>query len=209
MVLGHQVIEVCGSNEAIGFMSMVDGAPRSSTARVKEDCEISVIDQRRFRFMVDEIANFSLYIMGAMARRIRGMGQAIANLHREQTKVRDLRERLVAGVTAVVPDAVVLGPTEPADRLPGIASIAFPGCSAESLLLLLDAAGIDCATGSACSAGVAQPSHVLLAMGLDETTARSVLRFSLAGSNTVDDLLTLRQALPDAVDRARAAAAYA
>ena len=85
----------------------------------------------------------------------------------------------------------------------------FPGCSAESLLLLLDAEGIDCATGSACSAGVAQPSHVLVAMGLDETAARSVLRFSLAGSNNLGDLLTLQHALPDAVDRARAAAAYA
>ena len=77
MVIGDTVIEVCGANEAIGFMSMVDGAPRSSTARVKEACELSVIDQRRFRFMVDEIPNFALYIMGAMARRIRGMGQAM------------------------------------------------------------------------------------------------------------------------------------
>jgi len=77
MVIGDKVVEVCGANEAIGFMSMVDGAPRSSTARVKEACELSVIDQRRFRFMVDEIPNFALYIMGAMARRIRGMGQAM------------------------------------------------------------------------------------------------------------------------------------
>jgi CRP-like cAMP-binding protein len=71
------VVEVCGANEAIGFMSMIDGAPRSSTARVKEACELSVIDQRKFRFMVDEVPNFALYIMGAMARRIRGMGQAM------------------------------------------------------------------------------------------------------------------------------------
>jgi CRP/FNR family cyclic AMP-dependent transcriptional regulator len=77
MVIGDKVIEVCGENEAIGFMSMVDGAPRSSTARVREACELSVIDQRRFRFMVDEIPNFALYVMGAMARRIRGMGQAM------------------------------------------------------------------------------------------------------------------------------------
>lgn len=77
MVIGDKVVEVCGANEAIGFMSMVDGAPRSSTARVKEACELSLIDQRRFRFMVDEVPNFALYIMGAMARRIRGMGQAM------------------------------------------------------------------------------------------------------------------------------------
>jgi len=77
MLIGDKVVEVCGSNEAIGFMSMVDGAPRSSTARVKEPCELSLIDQRKFRFMVDEVPNFALYIMGAMARRIRGMGQAL------------------------------------------------------------------------------------------------------------------------------------
>jgi CRP/FNR family transcriptional regulator, cyclic AMP receptor protein len=77
MVIGGRVIEVCGANEAIGFMSMIDGAPRSSTARVKEACELSVIDQRKFRFMVDEVPNFALYIMAAMARRIRGMGQVM------------------------------------------------------------------------------------------------------------------------------------
>jgi CRP-like cAMP-binding protein len=77
MVIGDKVIEVCGPNEAIGFMSMIDSAPRSSTARVRDDCELSVIDQRKFRFMVDEVPNFALYIMGAMARRIRGMGNAM------------------------------------------------------------------------------------------------------------------------------------
>ena len=77
MVIGDKVIETVGSNEAIGFMSMVDTAPRSSTARVKDACELSVIDARTFRFMVDEIPNFALYIMNAMARRIRGMGQVM------------------------------------------------------------------------------------------------------------------------------------
>jgi CRP/FNR family cyclic AMP-dependent transcriptional regulator len=73
MVIGDTVIETCTANEAIGFMSVIDGAQRSSTARVKEACEVSVIDQRKFRFMVDEVPNFAQYIMGAMARRIRGM----------------------------------------------------------------------------------------------------------------------------------------
>lgn len=77
MVIGDKIVEVCEANEAIGFMSMIDNAPRSSTARVREACEVSVIDQRKFRFMVDEVPNFALYIMGAMARRIRGMGQAM------------------------------------------------------------------------------------------------------------------------------------
>ena len=60
MVIGDKVIEMCGPNEAIGFMSMIDSAPRSSTARVKEACELSLIDQRKFRFMVDEVPNFAL-----------------------------------------------------------------------------------------------------------------------------------------------------
>jgi CRP/FNR family transcriptional regulator, cyclic AMP receptor protein len=77
MTIGDKVIEVCGPNEAIGFISMIDGAPRSSTARVKQACELSLIDQRKFRFMVDEVPHFALYIMGAMARRIRGMSQAM------------------------------------------------------------------------------------------------------------------------------------
>jgi CRP/FNR family transcriptional regulator, cyclic AMP receptor protein len=77
MIIGEKVVEVCGANEAIGFMSVIDDAPRSSTARVKEACEVSVIDRRKFRFMVDEVPNFALYIMGAMARRIRGMGRAM------------------------------------------------------------------------------------------------------------------------------------
>jgi CRP/FNR family transcriptional regulator, cyclic AMP receptor protein len=77
MVIGDTVVEICGANEAIGFMSVIDGAARSSTARVKETCEVSLIDQRKFRFMVDEVPNFAQYIMGAMARRIRGMGEAM------------------------------------------------------------------------------------------------------------------------------------
>ena len=77
MVIGDRVIEVCGANEAIGFMSMIDDKPRSSTARAKEACELSLIDARTFRFMVDEVPNFATYIMGVLARRIRGMSNAM------------------------------------------------------------------------------------------------------------------------------------
>ena len=77
MVVGDKVIEVCGPNEAIGFMSMIDGAARSSTARVKETAELSVIDNKKFRFMIDEVPNFATYILGAMARRIRGLSQSL------------------------------------------------------------------------------------------------------------------------------------
>jgi CRP/FNR family transcriptional regulator, cyclic AMP receptor protein len=77
MAIGDKVIETVGPNEAIGFMSMVDGSPRSSTARVKDACELTIIDVRNFRFMVDEVPNFAMYIMGVMARRIRGMSQVV------------------------------------------------------------------------------------------------------------------------------------
>ena len=77
MMIGDKVIESIGPNEALGFMSMIDDNPRSSTARAREACELSLIDARTFRFMVDEVPNFAAYIMGAMARRIRGLGKAM------------------------------------------------------------------------------------------------------------------------------------
>ena len=77
MAIGDTVIETVGANEAIGFMTMVDGSPRSSTARVKDACELTIIDARAFRFMVDEVPNFAMYIMAVMARRIRGMSQVV------------------------------------------------------------------------------------------------------------------------------------
>ena len=76
MVIGDTVVETIGANEALGFMSMIDEKPRSSTARAREQCELSLIDQRTFRFMVDEVPNFSTYIMRVLARRIRGMSKA-------------------------------------------------------------------------------------------------------------------------------------
>jgi CRP/FNR family cyclic AMP-dependent transcriptional regulator len=77
MVIGDTVIETIGANEALGFMSMIDEMPRSSTARAREACQLSLIDARTFRFMVDEVPNFSTYIMRVLARRIRGMSKAL------------------------------------------------------------------------------------------------------------------------------------
>ncbi len=77
MVIGDKVVESIGPNEVLGFMSMIDDQPRSSTAKAREACELSLIDARTFRFMIDEVPNFASYIMAALARRIRGMGKAI------------------------------------------------------------------------------------------------------------------------------------
>ena len=92
-----------------------------------------------------------------------------------------------------------------AHRLPGNAHLSFPGCEGDSLLMLLDARGIACSTGSACSAGVPQASHVLLAMGRDDEQARSSLRFSLGHTSVASDVDALVAAIAPAVERARAA----
>ena len=133
---------------------------------------------------------------------------ATRNRAHEEERLRELRTELVGSVLAAVPGAVPYGAAE-CDRLPGIANIGFPGCSADAILMLLDAAGIDCSTGAACSAGVSQPSHVLLAMGCRAAEARSALRFSLGHTSIRADVKALVAALPEAVQRAKAAAAFA
>src|SRR5215212_6016012 len=116
-----------------------------------------------------------------------------------------LRNDLVAAVLDAVPDAVLRGDPDPAGRLPGNAHFTFPGCEGDSLLYLLDARGVECSTGSACQAGVPQPSHVLLAMGVDPDDARGALRFSLGRTSTVADVDALAAAIGPAVERARRA----
>ncbi|MYZ08670.1 aminotransferase class V-fold PLP-dependent enzyme [Streptomyces sp. SID2999] len=116
-----------------------------------------------------------------------------------------LRDRLVEAVHAAVPDALLGGDPAPGGRLPANAHFTFPGCEGDSLLLLLDAQGIECSTGSACTAGVAQPSHVLLATGTDPDLARGTLRFSLGHTSTQDDVDAVAKTIGPAVERARAA----
>lgn len=136
------------------------------------------------------------------------VGQAVGHQREQSERIRQLRNRLVAGVRAAVPGAVLNGVgdlDDPQGRLPGNAHFSFPGCEGDALLMLLDAAGIDCSTGSACTAGIPEPSHVLLAMGVDERTARASLRFSLGASSTMEDVDRLLAALPAAVERAERA----
>lgn len=115
-----------------------------------------------------------------------------------------LRDLLIEGVREVVPDAILNGASG-VDRLPNNAHFTFPGCEGDSLLMLLDAAGVECSTGSACTAGVARPSHVLVAMGVDPVAARGSLRFSLGHTTTRRDIQALLDVLPSVVERARAA----
>ncbi|MFB9768085.1 cysteine desulfurase family protein [Nocardioides kongjuensis] len=130
---------------------------------------------------------------------------AVKQQSEHAARLTGLRDDLVDAVRRAVPDAVLNG--DPVDRLPGNAHLSFPGCEGDSLLMLLDARGIECSTGSACSAGVPQPSHVLLAMGRSSDGARSSLRFSLGHTSSAADAEAVAGAIGAVVERARAARA--
>lgn len=141
------------------------------------------------------------------------VAEAVEARPESAVRVAALRDDLVMRVRAAVPDAVLRGPVDAATggaadasrRLPNNAHFTFPGCEGDSLLYLLDSAGVEASTGSACQAGVPRPSHVLLAMGVDEVDARGALRFSLGHTSTPADVDALVDALPGVVERARAA----
>ena len=129
----------------------------------------------------------------------------VATTNRDMLSARleGLRTRLIEGVRALDPTVLVNGDLD--HHLPHIAHLTFPGCEAETLLLMLDAEGIACSAGSACAAGVPQASHVPLAMGLDAATARGSLRFSFGHSSTDADVDAVLVALPSVTERSRAA----
>ena len=130
---------------------------------------------------------------------------AVDGLLPNSARLRALRDRLVEGVLAGIDDVSLNGARD-ALRLPGNAHFTFRGCEGDALLMLLDANGIECSTGSACTAGVAQPSHVLIAMGADPASARGSLRLSLGHTSVDADVDAVLRVLPGAVDRARRAA---
>ncbi|HEX2904325.1 MAG TPA: cysteine desulfurase family protein [Jatrophihabitans sp.] len=138
------------------------------------------------------VVGFAAAVQAAVARRDELVGE-----------LRRLRDLLIEGVRERVPGVVVNG--HPEQRLPGNVHLSFPGCEGDSLLMLLDAKGIECSTGSACTAGVSQPSHVLLAMGADQRRARGSLRLSLGHTTTEADVTAVLDAIGPVVDRARRA----
>ncbi|RBY82027.1 cysteine desulfurase NifS [Geodermatophilus sp. TF02-6] len=136
---------------------------------------------------------------------------AVGSREERAARLAALRDRLVAGVMAQVPDVQLNG--APLDdvvaggpgRLPGNAHLSFPGAEGDALLMLLDARGVECSTGSACSAGVARPSHVLLAVGADPDRARSSLRFSFGHTSVEEDVDAVLDVIGPVVERARRA----
>jgi cysteine desulfurase len=117
--------------------------------------------------------------------------------------VTTLRDNFIKALSASIPDAYINGGSS--QRLPGIVNVTFPGTQSDTLLLLLDNAHVSASTGSACSAGVHEASHVLLAMGHTETTAQSSLRFSFGAASTQADVEFVMSVLPDVIARGRAA----
>jgi cysteine desulfurase len=129
---------------------------------------------------------------------------AVDGLEAHSEKLTALRDRLIDGVLSAIDGVRLNGPRDA--RLPGNAHFTFARCEGDSLLMLLDANGIECSTGSACTAGVPQPSHVLLAMGADSVAARGSIRLSLGRTSVPEDVDAVLDILPGAVARARQAA---
>ena len=132
-----------------------------------------------------------------------GFAAATKSKHYDVAHVASLRDSFIAGITAAIPDATINGISS--DRLPGIINVTFPGTQSDTLLLLMDVQRVSCSTGSACSAGVHEASHVLLAMGHNEVSAQSSLRFSFGATSTYADCDFVVSVLPDVITRGRAA----
>lgn len=140
------------------------------------------------------------------------VSEATSRLESEAERLTALRDALIRGALRLESELHVCGFWEAGDhdrRLPGNAHLLLPGCEGDSLLYLLDAAGVACSTGSACQAGLPQPSHVLIAMGVPEADARGALRLTLGHTSTMADVEAFLNALPGAIDRARRARAAA
>ncbi|BDZ38397.1 cysteine desulfurase family protein [Microbacterium suwonense] len=138
-------------------------------------------------------------VAGAAAFSV-ALEESAKELEAESVRLLALRERLIAGIRLAVPQAELLG--DPVDRVPGNAHVLFPGAVGESLLFLLDMAGVAASTGSACQAGVAEPSHVVLAMGRTEQDARSALRFTLGRTSADADVDAVLAVIADVYARA-------
>lgn len=151
--------------------------------------------QRALRAGTQDVAGAAAFAVAAEL--------AAAELDAERVRLTALRDRLIAGVLRAVDGAELLG--DPTDRLPGNAHLLFPGAAGETLLFLLDTRGVAVSTGSACQAGVAEPSHVVRALGRSDAEARQVLRVTLGRTTTDDDVTAFLEAVPAAVATARAA----
>lgn len=181
---GHKI----GAMHGTGFLMLRSG--------IKVDPVLHGGNQER------DVRSGTINVLGAQTLAL-AVELAVARQQAHTKKLTELRNQLVTRVKQVVPDAIYNG--DPENRLPGNAHFSFYGAEGDVLLMLLDESGIQVSTGSACSAGIPQASHVLIAMGLDPIKARSSIRFSLGSTTTVADIDKLIAVLPDVVERARVA----
>ena len=150
--------------------------------------------QRKVRSGTQDVAAAASFAAAAAAVNER--------LAEDAARMSALRDRVITSALEAVPSAVLSGDPEPGGRLPANVHLSFPGCEGDSLLFLLDAAGVAVSTGSACQAGVPEPSHVLMAMGRSESDARGALRITLGHASTDADVDAFLAALPGAYEQA-------
>lgn len=185
-VTGHKIGGPCGVG-ALVLRRDLDCEPLFHGGGQERDVRSGTLD-------VAAVVGFAAAVTAAVAERA-----ALA------ARLETLRARLLDGLREQVPDLVVNG--HPTERLPGLLHVSFPGCEGDAVLMLLDAAGVECSTGSACNAGVSEPSAVLLAMGASREVARGSVRFSLGHTSTTADVDAAVVAIGPAIERARRAAA--
>ena len=152
-----------------------------------------------------DLRSGSVNVPGAVAMAA-ALAEATEEMERSARTLVALRDRLIEGIRGAVPDAILVGPENSGAgdcRLPGNVNMLFPGREGESMIMLLDQSGISCSTGSACTAGVAEASHVLLATGREVADAKSVLRFTLGWTSTDADVDATIAAIADVAERAR------
>ncbi len=205
--IGHVPFDFAGSGADLAAVSghKVGGPPGVGLLLARRDAPLQAIShgggqERQLRSGTPATA-----LIAGLAT---GVVHAVELLDEAAPRLVRLRDRLLQGSVEAIPGLVVTGAWEPGDavrRNPANAHVLVPDCDGDSLLFLLDAAGIDCSTGSACHAGVPQPSHVVLAMGYDEQRARGALRLTLGHTSTDADVDRFLAALPEAVDRAQRA----
>ena len=175
----------------------IGGAPATGALVVSRGARMTALHhggaaQRDLRAGTQDVAGAVAFAVAAEL--------AAADLADEEARVADLRDVLMAGITAAVPAAEILG--DRTSRLGGNVHVHFPGAPGESMLYLLDMAQIAVSTGSACQAGIAEPSHVVRAMGRDERTAREVLRLTLGRTSTRADVDAVLAVIADVYGRA-------
>ncbi|KXB51186.1 cysteine desulfurase [Corynebacterium sp. MC-04] len=130
------------------------------------------------------------------------LSEACHEMEAERARLSGLRDRLLSFISREIPDSLI-HTAEPA--LPGHVHVSFPGAEGDSLIMLLDQAGFDASTGSACAAGVNRVSHVVMAIGVESVAARGTLRFTLGRTTSEKDVAALEAVLPKIVEQARAA----